>query len=308
LNGGTVESAGKEVPNTNGARPSSAAARDVEVSVEGSENQTIGESAAIGDGRAPAEHQAQNAKEPAIYNLQPVTGKANIQQPTLINREQASNIQHPVTDSHAQPVTCNVQPATPKPRLTPEEAERAIKESIADLTHKADSVGLVALGVRSYEWAALRAYITQEPAPWYDQRKGKVVMLEPPSIDPRCDPNLRWYEITQKWERMQERDRQRAIANSPHPVTDAHAHRTDLLSYEAATQVVEAAYLDAKKRGFRVPKAVEVAALRAHLTGRPVRWYDTKTSRRETMPPPAMDPRLDPASPWHALWKLLERN
>src|SRR5262249_47904104 len=80
------------------------------------------------------------------------------------------------------------------------------------------------------------------------------------------------------------------------------------LSHEAATEIVEAAVINAKDYGLRVPKAVEVAALRAYLTGQPSSWYNRKRFRHETMPPPGTDPRLDPASPWHGLWKRLEGN
>jgi hypothetical protein len=78
------------------------------------------------------------------------------------------------------------------------------------------------------------------------------------------------------------------------------------LSPEEATKVVEAAFIKSKKNGLRVPKRLEVAALRAYLTGKAISWYNNKKFRKETMQPPALDPRLDQASPWHGLWKKLE--
>jgi hypothetical protein len=77
------------------------------------------------------------------------------------------------------------------------------------------------------------------------------------------------------------------------------------LSREEATRVVEALYLKAKKGGYRVPKSVELAALRAYLTGSDQLWFNHSKLRNETIQPPTLDPRLDPASPWHGLWKKI---
>jgi len=45
------------------------------------------------------------------------------------------------------------------------------------------------------------------------------------------------------------------------------------------------------------PKPQDVAALRAYLTGQPMKWLD-KYHGYKTMQPPKLDPRLDPASWW----------
>jgi len=57
--------------------------------------------------------------------------------------------------------------------------------------------------------------------------------------------------------------------------------------------------------GVALPNFWDIAALRAYLSGQPADWYSPKTGDIETKQPPALDPRLDPTSPWCKIWMHL---
>ena len=80
--------------------------------------------------------------------------------------------------------------------MTFEQAQKVVEE----WRGKAGSVGIFPPGPGSFDYASLKAYLSGEPAPWYNLNMGEAAVAEPPSIDPRRDPTSRWYPIAEKWE------------------------------------------------------------------------------------------------------------
>ena len=133
-------------------------------------------------------------------------GNANAETP--ISKHQApKNHQQSTTDpqlageaalpelTNLQPSTCILEPQA-EGSLTIEQAEKVVEE----WRGKAGSVGIFPPGPGSFDYASLKAYLSGEPAPWYNLNMGKAAVAEPPSIDPRRDPTSRWYPIAEKWE------------------------------------------------------------------------------------------------------------
>jgi hypothetical protein len=60
--------------------------------------------------------------------------------------------------------------------------------------------------------------------------------------------------------------------------------------------------------GLTLPNTWDAAELKAYLTNRDAEYFSIKTFRLEPIPPPAGDPRFNPASPWCAVWKKLQRH
>jgi hypothetical protein len=78
------------------------------------------------------------------------------------------------------------------------------------------------------------------------------------------------------------------------------------LSPADAIKYVEKLVAKVKRLGYVSPNRWDMAALIACLSGQPAQWYSIKTFKLEWAQPPAIDPRLDPASPWCKLWKYIE--